>query len=95
MRSERDVKARIKEILTELEAFWYMPVQTGYGVVGIPDFVGCLNGKFFGIEAKFGGNTESAWQKKQGARIKAARGTYLVIDENSVDTLKAQLLALQ
>ena len=94
MKSEKDVKAEIKKVLILLDAWHYMPVQTGYGVQGIPDFVCCVKGHFVGIEAKFGKNKESAWQVKQGAGITPAGGVYLVINETKVDALEAMLLAI-
>lgn len=87
-KKEADVKRRIKEILDDMDNCWYyMPVQTGYGVKGIPDFVGCVAGSFFSLEAKYGKNKESAWQVKQGKAIKLAGGTYLVINEKNVEEL--------
>jgi hypothetical protein len=51
---EGSVKLKIKEYLNSLApALWYwMPVNMGYGITGIPDFVGCYKGRFFTIEAK-------------------------------------------
>ena len=50
---EGKVKKEIKEWLATLPNCWfYMPVQNGMGVVGIPDIVGCIDGKFFAIECK-------------------------------------------
>jgi hypothetical protein len=91
MRNEADVKAEVKKILAKLGAWWFMPVQTGYGVKGVPDFVVCVDGRFVGIETKFGKNKESVWQQKQGAAIQAANGVYLVINENNVDQLEGLL----
>ncbi len=95
MKNEKDVKKEIKKILTELGAWHYMPVQTGYGVQGIPDFIACIEGKFVSIEAKFGGNKESAWQKKQGAAILHAKGVYLVVNEATVGALPIVLISLR
>lgn len=94
MRSEKDVKEEVKKVLKSLGAWWYMPVQMGYGVKGIPDFIGCYEGKFFGIETKFGKNTESTWQVKQGTMIKESGGLYIVINEKNVDQLCAAVLRL-
>jgi len=88
MRNEGDVKSKVKDILNSVGAWWYMPVQTGYGVKGIPDFVCCLNGKFIGIETKFGKNDLSKWQKVQIERIKDANGTVFVINELNVTYLQ-------
>ena len=50
---EGKVKKDIKKLLTSTEGMWYyMPVQNGMGVVGIPDFVCCYKGMFFAIETK-------------------------------------------
>ena len=87
MKNEKDVKAAVKQILNAAGAWWYMPVQTGYGVKGIPDFVACINGKFVSVETKFGDNKESAWQKKQGNAIRQANGYYFVINEKNLDFL--------
>ena len=96
MRNEKDVKKEIKKVLAEFpsEVFHFMPVPTGYGVQGIPDFVCCVNGYFVGIEAKFGKNKESAWQKKQGAAIQAACGLYLVINDKNVGELRGTIAGL-
>jgi predicted RecB family nuclease len=91
MKSEADVKKAIKKILVDAHAWYFMPVQTGYGAMGIPDFIVCHRGVFIGIEAKFGKNKESAWQKKQGAAIAEAEGVYLVINEKNVGELPATL----
>lgn len=91
MKNEKDVKAEIKKILILLDAWYFMPVQTGYGVQGIPDFIVCYNGNFIGIEAKFGKNKESAWQAKQGAAIGMAGGGYMVIHDKNVASLQAHL----
>jgi len=88
MKNEGDVKSKVKDILNGIGAWWYMPVQTGYGVKGIPDFVCCLNGKFIGIETKFGKNDLSKWQKVQIERIKDANGTVFVINELNVTYLQ-------
>lgn len=91
MRNEKDVKAAIKKIFAEFSTWHFMPVPTGFGMQGVPDFVCCLNGKFLGVEAKFGKNKQSAWQGKQEMGINAAGGTYLLINEDNLDTLRGWL----
>lgn len=90
-KNEKDVKAAVRAILDEAGAWHYMPVQTGYGVKGIPDFIACLRGKFLSVETKFGKNKESAWQKRQGQAIREARGLYFVINETNLDDLRKAL----
>lgn len=92
MRNEADVKKRVKDILNELGIWWYMPVQTGYGVKGVPDFIGCYGGLFVAIETKFGSNKTSKWQDIQIKRIRESDGTCFVINETNVESLMNMLL---
>ena len=95
MKNERDVKAAVKEILKAAGAWWFMPVASGYGRQGIPDFIACVDGKFLAIETKFGGNTTSPLQKRELEAIELANGTALVIDEGNVQLLPVTLAALR
>jgi Holliday junction resolvase len=70
-----------------------MPVTGGFGNAGVPDFVACVQGKFFGIECKAGKNTTTALQNKHLSDIRAAGGVSLVIDETNVDNVTALILA--
>jgi len=89
MKNEGDVKKAVKKVLESFGelCWWYMPVQTGYGVKGVPDFVINLNSRFVAIETKFGGNVLSAHQEIQRNKIVRARGDFYTIDENNVDVL--------
>lgn len=89
MKNEADVKKLVKKVLDALPLSWYfMPVPTGFGVQGVPDFVVCWDGRFIGIETKFGKNTTSKWQDIQRAGITAACGVYLIINEKNVNELR-------
>lgn len=48
---ERDLKKEIKTWLKEQGAYFFLPVQTGYGASSL-DFLVCLRGRFYGIECK-------------------------------------------
>jgi len=48
---ESDVKRAVKKLLTEIGAYWFMPVPTGYGARTV-DFLVCWRGAFYGIETK-------------------------------------------
>lgn len=92
MKKEADVKAAIKKILASLpNCWWYMPVQTGYGVRGVPDFIICLSGHFIGLETKFGGNTLSPHQQIQRDKIVRAYGDYYVVTEDTIDAMETLL----
>jgi hypothetical protein len=51
MKPEETVKAAIKGWLKDHGAYFFMPVQTGYGATTL-DFLVCYRGWFVGIEAK-------------------------------------------
>ena len=46
---EVKVKKQIRKILDELGVYYAMPIGTGYGNSGVPDFLVCAGGKFVGI----------------------------------------------
>ena len=65
-----------------------MPIGTGFGNAGVPDFLVCVNGRFIGIECKANGGTPTTLQLKNLANIRKAGGFAFVIDENNVDNLR-------
>tara|TARA_R110000868_G_C10870367_1_gene762231 strand:+ start:1016 stop:1303 length:288 start_codon:yes stop_codon:yes gene_type:complete len=91
MTPEGKVKDNIKKVLKAHGAYYAMPMGTGFGNAGVPDFLVCLNGEFLGIEAKAGKGTTTALQKKNIAEIEAAGGRTLVINEDNFELLEAVL----
>ena len=85
---EAKVKAKIKTILKANDVYYAMPIGTGYGNSGVPDFLCCVNGHFLAIEAKAGKGTTTALQEKNLQSIKAAGGTATVINEDTIDYLE-------
>ncbi len=85
MTPEGKVKAAVKKLLKERGIWFYMPVQNGMGVVGIPDFVCCWQGKFLAIETKAPGNINNltANQERRLYEIHQAGGIAVVIDDVS------------
>jgi pantoate kinase len=81
---ESKVKAKIKAILKEHGAYYAMPIGTGFGNSGVPDFLCCLNGEFLAIEAKAGKGKTTALQDKHLADIEKAGGRSLVINEEAL-----------
>jgi pantoate kinase len=79
---ERKVKERIKHLLKENNVYYAMPMGTGYGNSGVPDFLCCVNGQFLAIEAKAGKNKPTALQEKNIADIRASGGIALVVNED-------------
>ena len=82
---EAKVKAKIKAILKRYDVYYAMPIGTGYGNSGVPDFLVCLNGEFLAIEAKAGRGVPTALQEKNMREIKEAGGRALVINEESLE----------
>jgi len=82
---EGKVKAQVKVTLKAHGIWFYMPMQTGFGVVGIPDFICCWDGKLLAIETKAPGkrNNTTPNQDRVLAEIQAAGGVAIVVDELS------------
>ena len=92
---ENRVKAVIKDILRSNNIYYAMPMGTGYGKSGVPDFLCCVNGHFLAIEAKAGKGTTTALQDREIATIKAAGGAALIINENNFNDLLSTIILLQ
>lgn len=88
MTPEGKVKAKVKKVLKEMGAYYAMPVATGFASSGVPDFIACYAGRFYGIECKANGNIPTALQLKNLDDIRKAGGVALVIDELNVNQLQ-------
>jgi hypothetical protein len=86
---EAKVKAKIKAILKAHNVYYAMPIGTGYGSSGVPDFLCCVNGKFVAVEAKAGKGLATALQLKNLAQINNAGGYICIINETNLDYLEA------
>jgi len=80
---EGKVKDQIKKILKSLGFWFYMPVQNGLGVNGIPDLIVCAGGFFIGIETKAPGKLKNVTPNQQArlAEINGAGGLAVVTDD--------------
>ena len=63
----------------------------GYGRQGAPDFLVCLEGKFFGIETKAGKGKLTLLQEMNLKKIIEAGGVALVVREEDVKYLPSLL----
>ena len=88
---EAKVKDLIKKILKEEGIYYAMPIGTGYGNSGVPDFLCCVQGKFVSIEAKAANNKPTELQLKNMRDIEAAGGLTIVINETSVAALRGYI----
>jgi hypothetical protein len=80
---EGRVKAAIKKVLKEYGIWYYMPVQNGMGVTGIPDFICCMAGRFLGVEAKAPGGKLTPNQTNIHGLIREQGGTVITVDDAS------------
>lgn len=82
---EGKVKAAVKKWLAAKGIWYCMPMGTGFGNSGVPDFVCCWDGKFLAIETKAPGSRSrtTVLQKRQIAAIHEAGGSALVVDDVS------------
>ena len=85
MTPEKKVKVKVYQQLKALGCYYFNPMTFGYGSSGVPDIVGCYQGKFFGIECKAGGNKPTALQLKNLDSIRAAGGYATVVNEDNVE----------
>jgi hypothetical protein len=93
MTPEGRIKIKIKKLLDSYahHVYYFMPVQTGYGNRTV-DFLGCICGVFFAIEAKKPGGKVTALQNATLERIREAGAMVLVVsDDESLAVLKRRL----
>ena len=80
---EAKVKAKIKLILKKHDIYYAMPIGTGYGNSGVPDFLCCINGHFVAIEAKAGRGAATMLQLKNLDQIQKCGGHPMIIREDN------------
>jgi Holliday junction resolvase len=88
---EAKVKAKIKAILKAHNVYYAMPIGTGYGSSGVPDFLCCVRGRFLAIEAKAGKGKTTALQDKNIKQIIASGGLAIVVNEDNMQELELLL----
>ena len=81
---EGKVKDKVKKILKEQNIYYVMPATGGYGSSGVPDFLVCHKGKFYGIECKAGDNQPTALQTDNMNWLEDNGGIAIVVNENTV-----------
>jgi len=91
---EKKVKTKVVAILKEFGAYYFYPVTGGYGASGVPDIVGCYNGKFFAVECKAGKGKTTALQDKNINQIHQQGGKAIVVNEDNIEDVRRLLWEL-
>jgi hypothetical protein len=81
MTLEGKLKQQVKKVLDKHGVWYYMPVQNGMGVTGIPDFICCDNGRLVGIETKAPGKHPTPNQIRIGDQITGHGGVWFVVHD--------------
>jgi len=92
---EAKVKKQIRAILDAHGVYYAMPIGTGYGNSGVPDFLCCVNGCFLAIEAKAGKGKTTALQDDNITRIVDSGGVALVVRETNMVELLSTIAVLK
>ena len=88
---EKKVKDKVKKLLEEYDAYYFMPTTGGYGRSGVPDLVACIKGRFIGIECKANGGVPTGLQIKNLTQIMNTGGIAVVVDETGIEDLRRVL----
>lgn len=83
-KKEKDVKHKVKGILTKHGWFFWMTPANGFGRSGIADICAVKAGVFMVIETKFGKNTVSPMQRGFLNSIHAEQCFAFVVDDKNV-----------
>jgi len=89
---EAAVKAAVRKMLDRLGIYHFMPPGMGLGRSGIPDIIGCYQGRFIAIECKAGKGQLTALQARELDAIKATGGFTFVAREYNLEELEGRLL---
>jgi hypothetical protein len=95
MQNEKLVKAKVKKLLQDNPAvvWWFMPPANGLGRSGIPDFLGCVNGKMFAVETKSGSNQLTPNQMREVAALTQAGAKCWIVRESTLGVFEAEFPA--
>jgi Holliday junction resolvase len=75
-----------------LGIYHFMPPGMGLGRSGIPDIIGCYNGRFIAIECKAGKGKATALQERELIAICNAGGFTYIAREDNLEEMEGRLL---
>ena len=83
MTPEGKVKEAVKKVMRKHGVWYFMPMQNGFGVVGISDFICCIDGLFFTVETKAPGKRDNTTPNQQRVmrEILEHGGYAIVVDD--------------
>ena len=88
--SEQKFNAKVQAYLKDKGCYVIKTISTNRA--GVPDILACCQGRFIGLEGKFGKNTASALQEHNIEQIKKAGGIAGVVTTlEDVDKLLLEL----
>lgn len=84
MTPEGKVKEAVKKVMRKHGVWYFMPMQNGFGVVGIPDFICCIDGLFFTVETKAPGKRDNTTPNQQRVmREILEHGGYAIVTDDA------------
>jgi hypothetical protein len=89
---EKKVKNAVRKVLDRLDIYHFMPPGMGLGRSGIPDIIGCYNGRFIAIECKAGKGKTTTLQERELQLIKDSGGFTFVAREDNLEEMEGRLL---
>jgi Holliday junction resolvase len=84
MKSEKDVKKKVKALFDKHGYFWWSPPASAYGKSGISDIHAIHAGVFIVVETKFNGNKPTPLQVGFLNSVRAENGYAFVVDEKNI-----------
>lgn len=95
MEKEKNFENRIRAFLKTLSNEWHFKHWGGgYAKAGIPDLIGCINGKFVAIEVKASNGKLSPLQVRTLNKITSAGGYAVAVYPDQFDELKEKLISI-
>lgn len=88
---EKKTKDRLRKLLKIHGAYWFMPVQAGFGAAA-HDFLVCYRGQFASIETKAGNKVMTPRQEAVGETISEAGGAVFLYNDVSDGGLEEWLI---
>lgn len=95
MEKEKNFENRIRAFLKTLPNEWHFKHWGGgYAKAGIPDLIGCINGKFVAIEVKASDGKLSPLQVRTLNKITCAGGYAVAVYPEQFNELKENLISI-